>query len=103
MDPYGLPVLALAEAAGVSVDTARRWKREGRIPRSAARWVELFLAGELGRLAHPWRGFILRGDQLWTPYGFFLRPGEIAAFPYRFAQIRALEIERATPFQRSLF
>lgn len=103
MDPYGLPVSLLVAACGVSPDTARRWKRRGRMPPLAARLAELAIDGELGRLARPWQGFILRAGQLWTPYGFALAPGELSALPYRFAQIRALERQLGEPRQGELF
>ena len=103
METYGLPAGALAEAARVSLATAKRWKRLGRIPPQAERVISLYLQGDLGSVSHAWSGFVIRKDQLWTPHGFFLRPGELNAIPYRFAQLRALERELATPMQRSLF
>lgn len=103
MDPHGLPVCALVEACGVSLATAQRWKRLRQIPPLAARLVALYLNGDLGQLAPQWSGFVIRKSRMWTPHGFFVRPGEICALPYRFAQIRALELELLTPMQRSLF
>lgn len=103
MDPYGLPVLLLASAAGVSLATAQRWKRLSRIPPQAARLVTLAIGGELGVLSPAWRGFTLRDDRLWTPYGFGVAPNEISALGYRFAQIRALERELEEPAQWGLF
>lgn len=103
MDPYGLPVAMLIAAAGVSADTARRWKRHRRIPPLAARLVQWWAHGDLGALDRAWTGFTLRAGQLWTPYQFSVGPGDISAIPYRFAQIRALERELRTPAQWDLF
>jgi hypothetical protein len=103
MDPHGLPAWLLAGAAGVSLATAQRWKRFGRIPPLPARLVALAIGGELGVLSPAWRGFTLRDGRLWTPYGFGVTPNEISALAYRFAQLRALERERAEPHQRPLF
>lgn len=102
-DPYGLPAVSLAQAAGVSLDTARRWKRQHRIPPQAARLVALWLRGDLGAIDPAWRGFTVRSDGLWTPYGFCVRPGEISGIPYRFAQLAALELECKQPRQWELF
>lgn len=102
MDPYGLPVSLLVAACGVSPDTARRWKRLGRIPPLADRLIELAIAGELGTLAPAWSGFILRPDALWTPYGFAVRPGEISSLAYRFAQLAELQHALAHPEQWDL-
>lgn len=103
MDPYGRPLAVLVEACNVSPDTVRRWKRLGRIPPVPARLLELVLEGELGALSAPWAGFKLSGKNIFTPDGFSVAPGEICAIPYRAAQIRALELELATPQQRELF
>jgi hypothetical protein len=92
----------IAQVAGVSLHTARRWKRRGRVPSSSLALLELAIAGELGHLARAWSGFRLHGDQLWTPHGFSVRPGEICAIPYRFAQIAELQRELAGPHQWQL-
>lgn len=99
MDPYGLPASLLAEACGVSPDTARRWKRQGRIPPLPSRLADLAISGQLGTLGPSWSGFIFGKKEIWTPHGFSVSPGEICAIPYRRAQIRALERELAEPHQ----
>lgn len=103
MDPYGLPALLLARAADVSLATAQRWKRQSRIPPQAARLVALYLRGDLGAISPAWRGFTLRADQLWTPYGFGVAPTEISAIAYRFAQISELQRELELPAQLPLW
>lgn len=100
---HGLTPATIAELARVSVFTARRWQRGARLPPTARALLELAIAGELGGLARPWKGFRVHGDRLWTPHGFAVRPGEISALPYRFAQIRALERELEEPAQWGLF
>lgn len=100
---YGLPPRLIAELARVSLDTARRWKRAGCVPPWGRALIELGRDGELGLIAPAWRGFALKADRLWTPHGFAVRPGELAAIPYRAALLAALERELAEPQQRSLF
>lgn len=97
---HGVRPEFIAQVARVSLHTARRWKRRGRVPPGSRALLELAIDGELGRLARAWSGFRLHGDRLWTPHGFSVRPGEICAMPYRFAQIRALERALAEPSQR---
>lgn len=103
MDPHGLPAWRLAEACQVSLDTARRWKRQGRLPPPADRLADLVIGGELGALADPWRGFVLRQKIIWTPEGFSVTPGQVCAIPYRLAQIAALQQQLAEPQQWPLF
>lgn len=100
---HGLTPAMLAELAHVSIDTARRWRREAHLPAPARVLIELVRFGELGAIAPAWRGFTLKANRLWTPHGFAVAPGEICALPYRFAQIRALERALAEPQQRTLF
>lgn len=102
MDPYGLPVSLLVAACDVSLDTARRWKRLGRIPPAPSRLVQWWLRGDLGAIAPAWTGFTLRANELWTPYGFAVRPGEISALAYRGAQIAELQHSLAHPEQWDL-
>lgn len=100
---HGLSPDFIAQVASVSLHTARRWLRAGRVPPAARALLELARHGDLGPLAPAWRGFKVDGDRLWTPHGFSVRPGEICAIPYRFAQLRALECELAQPRQWELF
>lgn len=65
----GVPAEVIAAVARVSLSTARRYKRSGRLSATARALLELLVHGELGALAPAWRGFILRGNQLWTPQG----------------------------------
>lgn len=103
MDPYGLSVPLLAHAAGVSLATAHRWKRQHRIPDPAARLVALLVHGELSVIGPAWRGFRLDAERIWTPYGFGVIPTEISSIPWRFAQIRALESALEVPRQLPLW
>lgn len=103
MDPYGLQAWQLAQACGVSIDTARRWKRLERIPPVPNRLVQWWLRGDLGAIAPAWSGFTLRANELWTPYGFAVRPGEISALAYRAALISELQRALAEPRQLALW
>lgn len=98
----GIPAARIARLLGVHLDTARRYKRSGRMPRAIARYLELRLAGELGFVDTAWRGFRLVAGQLVTPEGATLRPGEIRAVPIRLQQIAELERLAAEPRQWNL-
>lgn len=100
---YGLSAEFIAQVARVSLHTARRWKQRGRVPSPARALLELRSFGDLGVVDSAWRGFVLRQGHLWTPHGFSVRPGELSALPYRFAQLAALEHERTEPHQWRLF
>jgi Phage protein len=103
LSTYGLPVLELVRLTGVHVDTARRWKRAGRVPAHYGELLTLKRTGDLGVLAPDWAGFRVTEGQLWTPEDRPVRPGDIRSIPYRLQQIRELERQLAEPHQRSLF
>jgi len=88
---YGLPVRLLADITGVHIDTARRWKRRGYIPGAHGQLVALRTSGDLGVLSKRWAGFKLIRDQLYTPDGWDVRPGEIRSIPLRIQQLRVYE------------
>jgi hypothetical protein len=100
---YGVPAEVIAAVARVSLSTARRYKRSGRLSAAHHALLELVIAGELGAIAPAWRGFLVREDLLWTPHGFALTPGQLCAIPYRLAQLAALERAVAEPQQWALF
>ena len=99
MDLYGLPPRMIAELAGVSVKTARRWKRANHIPDVARQLIELKESADLGHLATPWAGFRVTDNVLWTPENQAVSPGDIRAIHYRQQQIRAYERELQRPRQ----
>lgn len=103
LSTYGLSVLLLAQLANVHIDTARRWKRAGKMPDHVAEIMRLKLDGDLGMIAADWSGFRLTKNQLWTPEGTGIRPGDIRAIPYRRAQLIELERELREPRQQELF
>ncbi|AMN47008.1 hypothetical protein ACG33_07840 [Steroidobacter denitrificans] len=88
---YGLPAWQLAALSGTHIDTARRWKRAGQIPRQAAALISIRLHGELGTIDPEFEGFIIRRGSIWTPENAEIRPGELRAIPYRSQQIRELD------------
>lgn len=99
---YGLPPAVIAQVAQVSLHTARRWKRRGRVPSAAYQLIDLVVNGELGALSRHWRGWTVRDGRLFTPEGWHVTPGEIRSIPVRIAHVRALEREREIPMQRAL-
>lgn len=88
---YGIPVYHLAALTGVHIDTARRWKRTGFVDGGYGTVIARRTSGDLGFMCDDWRGWKLRGKQLYTPDGWPIRPGEILALPYRYQQIRTYE------------
>lgn len=94
MDVFGISALALAEAAGVSLRTATRWKREG-VPRSMRRAVAIGVHGDLGTLYPAWMGWKVWRDALWSPEGDAFTVAQVRAIPYRYEQLRALQLEVA--------
>lgn len=101
MELYGISPLAIAGAAGVSVRTATRWKRDG-IPASMQRAVALSIFGDLGELDTQWLGWKLWRGSLWSPEGTSFQPGEVRAIPYRVAQLQELQHTLSRPAQLSL-
>ena len=93
-DLYGISELALAQAAGVRLDTARRWKRSGRVPAPLRPFVLLRLRGDLDVVAPEWSGWRLTGNELWSPEGFSYTPGTIRSFTIMHQLTRALISER---------
>lgn len=90
-DLYGISSALIALATGVHQDTARRYKRTGKMPRAIAELLTLRLEGELELLDPAWRGFRLVRGELWTPANWPIAPGEILALPFRYQQIAARE------------
>lgn len=102
-DLYGIPAPLIAQVTGASVETARRWKRTGRMPAAVAALLDLRLAGELGQVDDTWRGFRLARGQLWTPEGTPVTPGDIRAIPLRRQQLDELQRLALDPRQWELF
>lgn len=100
---YGISADLLAGVTGRHIDTARRWKRAGRVPYALADLVRLRLEGELGAVDPLWGGFRLTRGKLWTPEGTPITPGDIRAIPYRREQLRELERAARAPRQWELF
>lgn len=88
-----LGVMEIAASCAVSIDTARRWKRHGRLPLGMHRLLELTRLGELGAIARAFAGWRLdaRHGELVSPEGWRFSPGEIRAIPFRYGQIRGLQ------------
>jgi hypothetical protein len=102
MDLYGLSPLAIAELSGVSIKTARRWKKNGHVPALAKRLIEITSSADLGHLEKAWKGFRIADGLLWTPERQKVSPGDIRAIQYRAEQLREYELELRRPKQLKL-
>lgn len=99
----GFPAELLARRLGVSIETARRYKRTGRMPAAMARLLELRIQGELGFMDTAWHGFRLVRGELVTPEGSTIRPGEVRALPINRQRMAELERLALEPRQWQLF
>jgi hypothetical protein len=102
-ETYGLSALLLAALTGMHIETAKRWKRHGRIPEPQRTIVRLRTRGDLGEITGSWKGFRLADGDLWTPEGARISTGEVRAIPYRREHLRELERKLAEPQQWKLF
>jgi hypothetical protein len=89
----------LAQACGISVRTARRYKASGSMPFALAVLWAVLGEGDLGAVCPQWRGWTLRDGQLFAPEGYGFRPGEVRAIPIRNQQLAHLEREMTQPRQ----
>lgn len=83
----------LAAETFVSVRTARRWRRMGKAPTLALRWLELRHYGALETLHAAWQGWHVRAGQLHHPDGWTFTPAELTAIPLRYQELSALRCE----------
>ncbi|MDE2469317.1 MAG: hypothetical protein KGL35_11385 [Bradyrhizobium sp.] len=77
----------LADRAGVSAVTVRRWQRTNRIP-AWARVLLALLRGELDAIDAAFTGWIIRRGELISPEGWCFAPAEIRTIPLMYGQIR---------------
>jgi hypothetical protein len=102
-DLYGISAPALAAAAGVSLETARRWKRAGRVPAPLRPLVKFKLEGDLSPLVPAWSGWRFDEETLWSPEGDPFTPGKLRSFVYVQELARELWRERSAVRQLELF
>lgn len=100
---HGLTPTDIAARFPVSLSTARRWKKTGRLSPLALAYVELILDGDLKHFGPGWQGWKVRTKIIELPEGILVTGGQIRAIPVRLAQIHALQRALATPEQRALF
>jgi hypothetical protein len=100
---YGISALLIAGLVGVHPDTARRWKRAGRVPAAVRELLRLRLDGDLGLVDPRWSGFRLVRGELFTPEGDRVGPGDIRAIPFRRQQLAELQRLALDPRQWELF
>lgn len=82
MEPYGYPAALLAQACGVDISTARKWKRAGRIPSQYHQWLKFYFGHDLGAFAKHWEGWRLHDGLLYSPEGEPYTPAAVRAAPY---------------------
>ena len=100
---YGIPAARIADLTGTHPDTARRWKRAGRMPAAAGRLVALLDSGDLGAVAPGWEGFTLAAGELWTPERERVTPADVRALHWYRQLADELRRELGRPRQRDLF
>lgn len=96
---WGIGARMIAERTGVSLATARRWKRATTIKAAIARFVQVAIFGELEPISRAWRGWRLVNGHLVSPEGWAFKPGEILALPLLRAQLAAYQTEQRFPRQ----
>ena len=75
---YGYPPELIARWCGVSVATARRWKRAGGASRTALRLFNLHRDQRV--LDEPWSGWTVHKGVLTAPEGQSLTQGQLRAY-----------------------
>lgn len=101
LDPYGLPAASLAEACGVDVSTARKWKKRGAVPPRYARLIALAFGADLGAITLTWSAWSLRDGRLTSPEGDAYSPGEVRSIGLRLQQLAELERQLRRVLERT--
>jgi hypothetical protein len=102
MDAIDARAEDLAAAATVTLKTARRWKRQGRIPTRHHAALALLILRDLGALSKQWQGFRLLDDAILTPEGTRFSYGDVRAIPLQEQLIAELKKRLAEPQQWKL-
>jgi len=79
MDDYGLSIRGLAETAGVTERTARRWKQRGRIPEPYSTAIRTRLRTNA---TAAWDGWYFDKDSLISPEGVQYTPAQLRALSF---------------------
>jgi len=88
---YGIPAEEIARICGVSLTTAKRWKRsKTSMPKTSA----MILNRDLGCFDPAWRGWTLRQGKLISPEGWEAMPGDVLSLPLLRAQVSAYQAEQ---------
>ncbi len=102
LSSYRFTVESLAELAGVTAPTVRRWLDTNCVPRSVHRLVELAATTD-----QMWPGWSIHGDEIYAPTGASASRGQILALPYTLQLLDYLKRENAalmsSPVQYLLF
>lgn len=81
----------LAQICGVSVSTARLWRRTGKAPGVVVIMLELLHHGPLEMISCEWADWAIRKGKLCNKDGHEYTPGEVWAIPILYQRIAALE------------
>lgn len=81
----------LARMCGVSISTAKNWRRTGQAPGVVIALLELLHCGPLEMISHEWSGWAIRKGKLCNTDGHEYSPGEVWAIPILYQRIAALE------------
>jgi hypothetical protein len=93
----------LAERLGIAIQTAREWRRLGRIPAPMLRSARALVQGDLGVIDDAWRGWTISSGVLRSPDGgdYVFRTADVMSLPYtrrRLAEAQSqLEAARRPP------
>lgn len=90
-DLLRLPAEEIADAAGVDISTARRWKRANRLPEPVARLLAITKLGRLDAIG--WRGWRMVRGELVSPEGWTYQPGEVLALTLLRQRVSVLQAE----------
>lgn len=96
---YGIRSEDIAAWCGVHITTARRWKRYGDLPVTAAIVIALRSRGELELIDPAWAGWRLRGGVIVSPDGAEYTPGEVLSTTYWRALARHYQVAQRLPQQ----
>lgn len=95
MTPLGgfanIPSELLARLSGVSICTARRWRRRQRAPAAVVALLQIRYSGMLGLVSPAWHEWTLREGKLGNKDGHEYSPGEVWAIPILHQQVAVLE------------
>jgi hypothetical protein len=97
----GQDTATLAGRVGIAVQTAREWRRLGRVPAMWLRAARALVLGDLGVIDDAWRGWRIRAGTLASPDGgdYHFSVADVMSLPH--TRLRLAEAERELDRQRT--